>query len=108
MPLERKSEIQRIRTRIKDKINNEPNVYISSYWIYKWSNLVEPGPISNSEVLCQHKRLRLGIYDKRDKVVQAIPQSAWNELHRIYQGGPPLGQECLTKCRDCEVYQVQL
>lgn len=55
-------------------------VYISMHWLLRFSEFADPGPITNSDFLCNHGALQPLLAPTWDKHVAAISPDMWNFL----------------------------
>ena len=76
---------------------NDTNAfYISTEWLHRFRTFSEPGPITNTDFLCEH----LGqIPFLQPTQVFPIPSKIWQLLHEQYGGGPPCDR--LIPCNIC-------
>jgi len=73
--------------------------YISRQWLNKFENFAEPGPIDNSDFLCQHGGVLPAKAEHVYELCVAFPQSAWNFLRSTFGGGPACSR--LYECSHC-------
>ncbi|CAG9834253.1 unnamed protein product [Diabrotica balteata] len=80
--------------------------YISKQWINRFYFCAEPGPIDNSDFLCQHG----AVSPERDidihKIAMLIPLDVYQFLHSKFGGCPPFTD--LTVCPACAAMQKRL
>ncbi|KAL5969075.1 Ubiquitin carboxyl-terminal hydrolase 20 [Taenia solium] len=75
--------------REKFTISESPQmVYISVHWLLRFSEFADPGPITNSDFLCNHGALQPLLASAWDKHVAAISPDIWNFLASQFGGGP--------------------
>uniref|UniRef100_A0A7E4VJ70 Ubiquitin carboxyl-terminal hydrolase n=1 Tax=Panagrellus redivivus TaxID=6233 RepID=A0A7E4VJ70_PANRE len=92
---------EEFKDRVLDVLSNikEPNsdaYFISAEWLYRFRTFAEPGPITNSDFLCEHLgRMPL----LRANQVLPIPAGVWKMLHDRYGGGPPCDR--IGPCHIC-------
>ncbi|KAL5111669.1 Ubiquitin carboxyl-terminal hydrolase 20 [Taenia crassiceps] len=63
-------------------------VYISMHWLLRFSEFADPGPITNSDFLCNHGALQPLLAPAWDKHVVAISSDMWHFLSSQFGGGP--------------------
>nr|CDS23569.1 ubiquitin carboxyl terminal hydrolase 20 [Echinococcus granulosus] len=94
----RQDFIQPIRE--KFTISESPQVvYISVHWLLRFSEFADPGPITNSDFLCNHGALQPLLAPAFDKHVAAISEDVWNFLSSQFGGGPFV--TTLHPCKVC-------
>ena len=89
------------KERISQALNSmkEPSpsaFYISSEWLFRFRTFSDPGPISNTDFLCEHQGLNP--LANRSQAI-SIPGNLWNMLFERYGGGPPCDR--LIPCQTC-------
>eukprot|EP00028_Trichosphaerium_sp_Am-I-7-wt_P008963 CAMPEP_0168527916 /NCGR_PEP_ID=MMETSP0405-20121227/12916_1 /TAXON_ID=498012 /ORGANISM="Trichosphaerium sp, Strain Am-I-7 wt" /LENGTH=621 /DNA_ID=CAMNT_0008551177 /DNA_START=432 /DNA_END=2297 /DNA_ORIENTATION=- len=66
--------------------NNDHAVYVSKLWFHKWRTLVDPGPITNADILCKHGNIEKSIFESlQDRIVE-LPRSVGDEFIDNYGG----------------------
>ncbi|KAJ3692558.1 hypothetical protein LUZ60_011653 [Juncus effusus] len=86
-PVERESE--------NDEENNEIYFWISTEWLRQWADNIEPPPLDNSGILCEHGKVPVSKVNS----MKRISAMAWQLLHSKYGGGPALSSE--DYCAEC-------
>jgi hypothetical protein len=65
---------------IFDKESNTRYYYLSKVWLYKLRNFAEPGPIDNSDVICQHGRVHPHMWKCIDRLTVKCSSQMWTHL----------------------------
>lgn len=80
--------------------NNIKKYFISKQWVNKFNTFVEPGPITNFDILCEHKKVPRSRLKVVDELCHQISKDVWKYLKKLHGGGP----ECqeLVVCDICE------
>lgn len=60
---------------------SEMKFYISQQWFSKFNNFAEPGPIDNSDFLCQHGGLIPERFNFVDQLATIVSQPVWEYLY---------------------------
>ncbi|EDV27481.1 uncharacterized protein TRIADDRAFT_53214 [Trichoplax adhaerens] len=84
-------------------------VYISKQWYQVFLSCSEPGPITNTDLLCPHGAAYCANpkFDVNDFAVK-VPLLVWNELRNKYGGGPKIQASMVETCQKCqEIYQTR-
>ncbi|XP_011506015.1 PREDICTED: ubiquitin carboxyl-terminal hydrolase 20 [Ceratosolen solmsi marchali] len=76
------------------------NFFISTQWINRFNTFAEPGPIDNSEFLCQHGGVDPARSKFIKKISRPIERPIWEFLFKKFSGGPVCTQ--LYECSICE------
>jgi ubiquitin carboxyl-terminal hydrolase 20/33 len=76
---------------------NSSAYYISAEWLYRFRTFSEPGPITNTDFLCEHFGQAPLLQPNQ---VFPIPSKVWALLHERYGGGPPCDR--LMPCNTCQ------
>ncbi|KAM3187013.1 hypothetical protein ACTXT7_003153 [Hymenolepis weldensis] len=74
--------------------------YVSIHWLLRFSEFADPGPITNSDFLCNHGALQPLLAADWDKFVTAISHEMWNYLHSHFGGGPYVAD--IHPCKVCQ------
>ncbi|VUZ47072.1 unnamed protein product [Hymenolepis diminuta] len=94
--------IQPIRDRFSIT-QSQQIAYVGIHWLLRFSEFADPGPITNSDFLCNHGALQPLLAADWDKFVTAIPHEMWNYLYSHFGGGP-----YVADLHPCEVCQEKL
>lgn len=79
---------------------NEMKFHVSRQWINKFTTFAEPGPIDNSDFLCQHGGLKPEAVQMVDQLTTIVSQRVWEYLYNTFGGGPACNH--LYDCPICE------
>ncbi|XP_013407031.1 ubiquitin carboxyl-terminal hydrolase 33 isoform X2 [Lingula anatina] len=60
-------------------------VYISKEWLFKQKMFVDPGPIDNAAVLCEHGNLRNEVAGNPDNFLKELSYEEFNEYFKSYK-----------------------
>lgn len=63
---------------------SEMKFYVSRQWFSKFSTFAEPGPIDNSDFLCQHGGLKPDLVQHVDQLTTIVAQTVWEYLYETY------------------------
>lgn len=80
--------------------------YVSKQWINRFNTCAEPGPIDNSDFLCQHGSMNPDKVLVLNQLSIVIPLSVYEYLHRVYGGCPPI--TCMHVCPCCQAFNKRL
>ncbi|XP_074029590.1 ubiquitin specific protease 20/33 [Leptinotarsa decemlineata] len=86
--------------------NNIRRTYISRQWINRFYYCSEPGPIDNSDFLCQHGSVSPDRDVDMDKIAMVVPYEVYDYLFKKYGGCPPFAG--LSVCPACSALQKRL
>ncbi|XP_018331938.1 ubiquitin carboxyl-terminal hydrolase 20 [Agrilus planipennis] len=64
--------------------------YVSKQWLNRFYTFAEPGPIDNSDFLCQHGSIHPERISVLDQVAEALPKVTCDLLYRHFGGCPPV------------------
>ncbi|XP_050312618.1 ubiquitin carboxyl-terminal hydrolase 20 isoform X2 [Anthonomus grandis grandis] len=81
-------------------------VFISKQWITKFDYCVEPGPIDNSDFLCQHGAFDPDKKHELENLAVAIPLEVYEYLHQKFGGCPPIANPVI--CPACHALQQRM
>lgn len=83
--------------------NSTKKYFISKQWVNKFNTFVEPGPITNSDFLCEHKKVPMSKQSIVGELCHQISGKVWRYLKKLHGGGP----ECkeLKECDICDTYK---
>nr|CDS34390.1 ubiquitin carboxyl terminal hydrolase 20 [Hymenolepis microstoma] len=98
----RQDYIQPIRDHFSIK-ESQQIAYISIHWLLRFSEFADPGPITNSDFLCNHGALQPLLAADWDKYFTVIPYEMWNYLFSHFGGGP-----YVDDLHPCDVCQEKL
>ncbi|VDN97101.1 unnamed protein product [Rodentolepis nana] len=98
----RQDYIRPIRDQFSIK-ESQQVAYISIHWLLRFSEFADPGPITNSDFLCNHGALQPLLAADRDKYYTVVPYEMWNYLYSHFGGGP-----YVDDLRPCDVCQEKL
>eukprot|EP01117_Protostelium_nocturnum_P014959 TRINITY_DN5751_c0_g1_i2.p1 TRINITY_DN5751_c0_g1~~TRINITY_DN5751_c0_g1_i2.p1 ORF type:complete len:315 (+),score=104.13 TRINITY_DN5751_c0_g1_i2:634-1578(+) len=102
-------------SKLKERLETEQHVnththierpfYVSKYWWTKFLCMSHPGPINNSDYLCQHSQIKLKFYsDERNEPIEhqflRLSPKIWDYLVATYGGDQAIRK--LIKCKECE------
>ncbi|CAG9762211.1 unnamed protein product [Ceutorhynchus assimilis] len=81
-------------------------IHISRQWMNRFYHNVEPGPIDNSDFLCQH-----GAFDPEKELILEhlsleVPLEAYDYLHKRFGGCPPIANPVI--CPACSALQQRI
>ena len=79
--------------------------YISKQWISRFNTCAEPGPIDNTDFLCQHNCIIPERASTLNQLVVCLPKLVYNYLYKKFGGCPPI---CPTICQTCSDLQKRL
>jgi len=79
---------------------NTRKYFISKQWVNKFNTFVEPGPITNFDFLCKHRRVPMSRQAIVSELCHPISESVWKYLRKLHGGGPPCRE--LSSCDICE------
>ncbi|KAG5450555.1 Ubiquitin carboxyl-terminal hydrolase 20 [Clonorchis sinensis] len=65
-------------------------LFYSRAWFVRFSTWAEPGPIDNTEFLCEHGQFKPTQWNHRDSLLVPIPHELWTKLLSAFGGGPVL------------------
>ncbi|KAI5076548.1 hypothetical protein GOP47_0008613 [Adiantum capillus-veneris] len=69
--------------------------WISTSWLRTWADELDPPPIDNSNLLCEHGK----VHPSSVTAMKRISEKAWNSLQSQYRGGPQLSaDDCCIEC----------
>lgn len=92
---DRKQEIKTVLSEISVERQDDKCFWISSSWLRTWADELEPPPIDNSELLCEHGK----VPPAKVSVMKRISEAAWARLQSKYGGGPELSADnCCIEC----------
>lgn len=80
--------------------------YISRQWVNRFYFCSEPGPIDNSDFLCQHGAICPDRHLDLDKIAMVIPFELYDYLYKKFGGSSPLLN--ITLCPICLAIQNRL
>uniref|UniRef100_A0AAR5QDD5 Ubiquitin carboxyl-terminal hydrolase n=1 Tax=Dendroctonus ponderosae TaxID=77166 RepID=A0AAR5QDD5_DENPD len=86
-----------------DEDDDIKRVYISKQWINRFYYCVEPGPIDNSDFLCQHGALDPDRQPSLEYLFMEIPLEIYDYLHKRFGGCPPMTESII--CPACLAVQ---
>eukprot|EP01134_Creolimax_fragrantissima_P006630 CFRG6630T1 len=82
------------------------NYLVARTWFTKWLTVAEPGPITNTDVFCDHGGVTPQLAGTSGSMCVRVPSQVWNQFVVKYGGGPAVTQ--LTTCVTCERAYVLL
>ncbi|KAJ8963471.1 hypothetical protein NQ318_018954 [Aromia moschata] len=85
---------------------NVQRAYISRQWINRFYYCAEPGPIDNSDFLCQHGAISPDRDLDIDKLAMVVPYEVYDYLYKKFGGCPPFTG--LNVCPACRALQKRL
>lgn len=85
---------------------NVQRAYISRQWINRFYYCAEPGPIDNSDFLCQHGSISPDRDYDIDKLAMVVPYDVYDYLFKKFGGCPPFTN--LSICPACRALQKRL
>ncbi|KAH7422547.1 hypothetical protein KP509_12G013700 [Ceratopteris richardii] len=91
----RKDEIKMILSLMSVDSQVHQYFWIASSWLRIWADELDPPPIDNSELLCEHGKL----HPSSVTLMKRISKRAWDSLFSQYGGGPELSAE--DYCIEC-------
>ncbi|XP_044745579.1 ubiquitin carboxyl-terminal hydrolase 20 [Coccinella septempunctata] len=80
--------------------------YVSKQWMNRFNTCAEPGPIDNSDFLCQHGSMNPDKVLILNQVSLVLPLGVYEYLHRVYGGCPPI--TCVHVCPCCQAFNKRL
>lgn len=80
--------------------SNTNKYFISKQWVNKFNTFVEPGPITNYDFLCKHKKVPISKMSMVGDLCHQISENVWRYLRNLHGGGPECRQ--LNECDICE------
>lgn len=86
--------------------DNVQRAYISRQWINRFYYCAEPGPIDNSDFLCQHGSISPDRDYDIDKLAMVVPYEVYDYLYKKFGGCPPFTN--LSICPACRALQKRL
>lgn len=102
-------EADNFRKEINSQLHNQQNLndscYITKEWFVRFSSCVQPGPISNGDILCKHGFVGLESYENINELVEKIPKHIYKSLVDRFGGGPELLS--LDVCHHCKAMSVR-
>lgn len=79
---------------------NTKKYFISKQWVNKFNTFVEPGPITNSDFLCEHNKVPKSKQPIVSELCHQIGEIVWKYLRNLHGGGPECDE--LEGCDICE------
>lgn len=106
--MHRAEEIKNHAIDLSDMISeiDKEIAYVSKQWINRFNTCAEPGPIDNSDFLCQHGSMSPEKVLVLSKISVVIPLAVYEYLHRVYGGCPPI--TCVHVCPCCQAFNKRL
>uniref|UniRef100_T1J2D1 Ubiquitin carboxyl-terminal hydrolase n=1 Tax=Strigamia maritima TaxID=126957 RepID=T1J2D1_STRMM len=80
--------------------------YVSKQWVTKFNSFAVPGPITNTDFLCQHGGVPPFKATYVEELCIVLSQAIWEYLHDSYGGGPACNH--LYVCPTCQQEQELL
>ena len=101
--------VQLIERSLPDSVSQE--YYISNQWINRFNTFAEPGLITNSDFLCQHKLVQPSLMPYVRDLCSVFPKEIWQYMSNKYGGGPEctsldVCMICLQKEKESTVCQI--
>lgn len=90
---------------IYDEMEREV-AYVSKQWINRFNYCAEPGPIDNSDFLCQHGSVNPERVPILNQLSVVVPITVYEYLHKMYGGCPPI--TCVHICPSCQAFNKRL
>lgn len=115
-------QMEHIRSQVQEIIKRSPcsaypassdiKFFISKQWLNKFNTFAEPGPIDNSNVLCQHGSLLPNIVANVSDLLVPINQTLWEYFYEKFGGGPVCNHiiecdTCKSRAQEIERRQVR-
>lgn len=115
-------QMEHIRSQVQEIITRSPcsaypaasdiKFFISKQWLNKFNTFAEPGPIDNSNVLCQHGSLLPNIVANVADLLVPINQTLWEYFYEKFGGGPVCNHiiecdTCKSRAQEIERRQVR-
>lgn len=115
-------QMEHIRSQVQEIITRSPcsaypqqsdiKFFISKQWLNKFNTFAEPGPIDNSNVLCQHGSLLPNIVANVVDLLVPINQTLWEYFYEQFGGGPVCNHiiecdTCKSRAQEIERRQVR-
>ncbi|XP_031574370.1 ubiquitin carboxyl-terminal hydrolase 20-like [Actinia tenebrosa] len=75
--------------------------YVSKFWFTKFQTCAEPGPITNTDFVCEHGEINPKNHCRIKDLVTAVPEVVWTHIYNRYGGGPVVTR--LDICEQCEI-----
>lgn len=82
-------------------VTSSKEYYVSNQWINRFNTFADPGPISNSDFLCEHGMVPPAKISYVKDLCTVFSQEIWEYLLSKYGGGPLCNQ--LVLCRKCSM-----
>ncbi|CAH1786040.1 unnamed protein product [Owenia fusiformis] len=97
-------EMMSLRNKVEEMVASQETslmqFYISKQWMNRFKMFAEPGPISNSDFLCQHGGIPPHIrMDNVEGLTIKVSQEVWEFLHERFGGGPSVNR--VFQCTTC-------
>lgn len=96
----------KVKGLLKTNSLSEDIIYVSKQWLCRFNTCAEPGPIDNSDFLCQHGALNPERALCVEQLTVIMPRVIYDYLYKKYGGSPPV--TALHICPACQALQRRL
>ncbi|KAF5274396.1 hypothetical protein FQA39_LY07276 [Lamprigera yunnana] len=105
------SSMQNIKSKVYDlaeMYSSAPEgvVYISRQWFSRFKTCAEPGPIDNTDFLCQHGLINPERSELLSQLTVAVPKQVYDYLHKKFGGNCAVPD--VRVCSTCESLQKRI
>ncbi|KAK9883999.1 hypothetical protein WA026_004934 [Henosepilachna vigintioctopunctata] len=83
---------------MSEKCDDVEIAYVSKQWINRFNTCAEPGPIDNSDFLCQHRSINPDKVSNLNQLSVIVPLPVYEYLQKLFGGSPPITYVHVCSC----------